>query len=457
MGDRVVRVALVAGACAAALALPAAPAAAAGETYFASSGAGPGEPCSEAAPCRIQDAVGIAGDGDAVSLAAGTYDLPFSGLTIENEIDFGASPGAPAVLLTTDVGNLHVTDKADPTLHDLRLEGEGGFELGSGTARRIFVGYVGVAENACELDKGTTLTDSVCWTRELSETVEGVSHAISIASTSEGQDEPVVLRNVTAFASNAAGDGVHALGAGGSKLTVDAANVIALSANGTDIEARKGEGLSEAHVNISHSSFSTFVDDPSSVSVTPPGTNGNISAAPSFVDSTIGDFHLKGGSPGLDGGVADGFVGSVDLDGADRSQPACFGTGAVPDMGAYERVATDACPPPPPPPPPPLEPRKPIFRVIKLTLNKRKGTGALQVELPSAGTLSMSGQGIKLVRRRAAAAGDLVILPIQPWAITRVRLAKRGRSRVKLKLLFEPRRGRPEQLSMGILLRKTRR
>jgi hypothetical protein len=126
-------------------------------------------------------------------------------------------------------------------------------------------------------------------------------------------------------------------------------------------------------------------------------------------------------------------------------------------MGAYERVATDACPPPPPPPPPPLEPRKPIFRVIKLTLNKRKGTGALQVELPSAGTLSMSGQGIKLVRRRAAAAGDLVILPIQPWAITRVRLAKRGRSRVKLKLLFEPRRGRPEQLSMGILLRKTRR
>jgi hypothetical protein len=182
-----------------------------------------------------------------------------------------------------------------------------------------------------------------------------------------------------------------------------------------------------------------------------------VSAAPTFADPVSGDFHLKADSAGLDGGVADASVGSLDLDGTARAQPGCFGTGAVPDMGAYERAPTAACPPPPPPPPPPLEPRKPIFRVIKLSLNKRLGSGSLQVEVPNAGTVSLTGQGIKLVRRRAAAAGDLVTMPIQPWAITRVRLKKTGKSRVKLKLLFEPRSGPPELLSMGIQLRKSGR
>ena len=253
----------------------------------------------------------------------------------------------------------------------------------------------------------------------MTEEEEGESHGLSIASSGEGQDETVVIRNVTAVASNAAGEGIHALGAAGSKLTVDAANVIARSENGTDIAAERDVGLSEAHFNVSNSSFSTFSDDPSTVTVTPPGTNGNVSAAPTFADPVSGDFHLKADSAGLDGGVADASVGSLDLDGTARAQPGCFGTGAVPDMGAYERAPTDACPPPPPPPPPPLEPRKPIFRVIKLSLNKRLGTGSLQVEVPNAGTVSLTGQGIKLIRRRAAAAGDLVTMPIQPWAITR--------------------------------------
>jgi hypothetical protein len=124
-------------------------------------------------------------------------------------------------------------------------------------------------------------------------------------------------------------------------------------------------------------------------------------------------------------------------------------------MGAYERPATAVCPPPPPPPPPPFEPRKPIFRIIQLLLNKKNGGGSLQVEVPSAGTLALTGQGIKLVRRRSAAAGDLLSLPIQPWAITRVRLAKRGKSHVRLKLIFEPRSGPPELMSRGVLLRKT--
>jgi hypothetical protein len=443
--------ALAAGACVIAIALPTTPAAAAGKTFYASPTQELGEPCTQAEPCRIIDALGLAGDADSVSLAAGKYTLPFSGLRIEKEIDFGASPGAPAILETTGAADVQVTEKANPTLHDLQIRGLENFKLGSGTARRVYVGFIGVGEDACELNKGTTLTDSVCWTREISEEEEGVSHALSIASSGENQDETVVLRNVTAVAANASGDGIHALGAAGAHLIVDAANVIAHSENATDIAAEKDLGLSEAHVTISNSAFVSFSDDPSTVTISPPGTNGNVSALPVFVDPTTGDFHLQAGSAGLDGGVADAFVGGIDLDGASRAQPSCFGAGPIPDMGAYERTASEACPPRP------LEPRKPLFRVIKLNLNKRLGAGTLQVEVPNPGTVEMTGQGIKFMRRRAAAAGDLVTLPVEPWAITRVRLKKRGKSRVKLKLVFEPRSGPPEFLSMGILLRKSRR
>jgi hypothetical protein len=191
--------------------------------------------------------------------------------------------------------------------------------------------------------------------------------------------------------------------------------------------------------------------------VTSPTASGNVTAAPSFVGLAEGDFHLTAASAGLDGGIADEFVGSLDLDGGARAAPRCFGTDAIPDMGAYERSPTEACPPPPPPPPPPFEPRKPVFRIIKLTLNKRVGGGSVQIEVPEGGTLSLTGSGIKLVRRRAANPGDLITMPIQPWAITRVRLNKRGKSHVRLKVVFEPRRGPPNELSMGILLRKTRR
>jgi hypothetical protein len=460
MGVRVVRLVLAAGVCCAALSLLPELAAAAGKTFYASPSAEAAGACTQPDPCPIPQALTKAGDGDSISLAGGSgpYILPPGGITIEDEVDFGAQPGAPATLVSSiSSTGLHVTPVADAKVHDVALQGEGGFELDSGIGERVSVALVGLADDACVLEKGTTLRDSLCWTREVNEEDEGVSHGLAIGSGGEGQDEPVVLRNVTAVASNAAGDGVFAEGAGGAKLTVDAANVIARSENAFDVFAKRLGGLSETHVNITHSSFATFSDEPSMATVTPPGTNGNLSAPILFVQPAFwGDFHLSGGSPGLDGGIADGSVGTLDLDGHQRAQSKCIGTAAVPDMGAYERAPTDACPPPPPPPPPPFEPRKPVFRIIKLNLNKRTGGGSMQVEVPSGGTLTLTGSGIKLVRRRAASPGDLVTMPIQPWAITRVRLAKTGKTKVRLKLTFEPQRGPPDLLSMKVQLRKNR-
>jgi hypothetical protein len=452
-GKRFVSALLVAGlGPVLAFSLAASNASAAGATYYASPG-GTGSDCSHASPCSIGVAVNKAGDGDSVSLASGTYPLAL-GLALEKAIDFGAAPGAPAVL-AVESGPLHVTTKADATVHDLRIDGTGGLWLGSGVATRVFVAHQGVERDACELEKGTTMRDSVCWTQETTGEDEGVSHAIYISSSGENQDEPVVLRNVTAFAEDEKGNAIHLEGVYGAELTVDAANVIARSGNATDVVAEiEGGGFPKAHLNIKNSSFGEFADDPPEAAVTPLGTAGNIAAAPTFIAAASGDFHVDGGSPTLDGGIADLSVGSIDLDGNDRAQPGCFGASPVPDMGAYERTPTAACPPPPPLPPPLFEPRKPIFRIVNLFLNKKAGTGRLLVEVPAAGTLSLTGSGVKLVRRTAVGAGSVISLPIQTWAITKVRLAKLGKARVRLKVIFEARGAGVEEWSKGVLLRK---
>ena len=203
---------------------------------------------------------------------------------------------------------------------------------------------------------------------------------------------------------------------------MNAANVIARSVNGIDVVAEIGVGgFPKAHLNITNSSFGEFLDaapDPDAA-VTPLGSFGNIAAAPTFIDAANGNFRVGADSPTLDGGVADLFTSAFDLDGTDRAQAKCFGTDAVPDMGAYERTASAACPPKPPPPPPPVEPRKPVFRIVSLFLNKKTGTGRLLVEVPEGGgTLSLTGSGVKLVRRSAATSGGVITLPILTWAIT---------------------------------------
>ena len=73
------------------------------------------------------------------------------------------------------------------------------------------------------------------------------------------------------------------------------------------------------------SAYSGFCGDPT-------GANGNISAAPLFVDQAAQNLRLLPGSPGIDAGT-NAVVGfSVDLD----SFPRIFPSGGTVDMGAYE-------------------------------------------------------------------------------------------------------------------------
>src|SRR4029077_10460846 len=175
-----------------------------GTTYFAAP-AGTGSECTVLVPCTVPKAVELAVDGDSISLEGGNYTLPFSGVRIDEEIDFGAAPAAPAVIETTVVATLSVGPKANASLHDLRYLGAGPLNLESGSADRIHVDYVGLNAPvteiaACELGLGTTLRDSVCWAREAGESTD--ANAIQVVVSGEGLKGTTYLRNDTAIASD---------------------------------------------------------------------------------------------------------------------------------------------------------------------------------------------------------------------------------------------------------------
>lgn len=449
---------LIAGMCTVAITIAPALAAAA-TTFYTSPTGGKKSSCSKVSRCAIETALSKAKDGDSISLAPGDYEIPFAGVVINEDIEFGGERGAPAVLESTETADVQVNSKVKAKLHDLRIEGNGGLLLYGGSADRIYVSTSNPELSACLLEPGTTLRDSVCWSHpDESEIEEEPSHGVSVEGSGEAVSEPVVLRNVTAWTTARVGAGLHALGAAGAQLRVDAKNVIARSQRDVDVVAMLGaSGTSKALVNISNSNFATFEDEPSEAVVNPPGTAGNISATPSLVNPSEGDFHQTDASPTLDGGAFDALVGAFDLDGADRAHAKCFGANAVPDMGAYERTPTAQCPPLPPVAPPPPGEIKPVFRIVSLFLNKKTGGGRLLVEVPGAGTLSLAGSGVKLVRRTAPAEGGVISLPIQPWVITRVRLAKAGKTRVRLTVVFN---GEPSgfgEWSKRYLLRKKRK
>jgi hypothetical protein len=453
------RALVLTGVTGAALLVPG-PAAGAESTTLFASPTGSGSACTSEAPCDLKEAVAEAVDGDSVQLAPSSdkdpYTLPFGGLEIKNAIDLGAAVGAPAALATTNTASVNVRAKAGASLHDLRLLGLGTLNLESGSADRVFVDYTGEHESllrpaACELAPGTTLRDSVCWTRE-SETTD--ANAIEVVLSGEGLTGTTVLRNDTAIAADAEGSGLFVQAGYGTRISVDAVGVIALADQAPDVTAALvGQSSPEAHLALSHSDYATVAEAEPYATVSAPGSGGNRTAAPIFVDAAIGDFHQQLDSPTIDGGLADGETGPLDLDGGARALPGCTGAAAVPDIGAFEATASAPCPPLPPEPPPPPQPRKPVFRILKVTVHGVKGS--VRVETPGPGTVTVTGLGVKLFSRSAAAAG-VVTVPIRLWAVTKVRLSRSGRTTIRLKVKFEPSSGPTREKARAVVLAKHR-
>lgn len=434
----------------------AAPAAAA--TTYVAGPSGSGEACSAAQPCSIAKAVSKAENGDSVTVLGGEYQLespsalPLEGISISKAIDFGGAPGAVPLIETSYTQTIRVDPGAEASVHDLRMIGRGSFSLGSGSADRIYVSMAGEEnllepQGACELGRATLLRDSVCWARDEGNSTDasGVKAEIS----NEAPLSTITLRNVTAIATDARGDGLAAFAAYGAILMVDAKNVIARSVNGADVSSGSiGNPSTSSTLVASHSNYSK-ISVAGTNSITPPGTEGNQTAFPHFANFGTGDFHEVAGSPTIDGGTADALDGPVDLDGVARSLPGCIGGPAVPDIGAYETAASAPCPVPPPAPKS-RKPRKPRFRVVSIRMHGSHGT--IKVEVPSAGLLTLTGTGIKLASRKTSRP-QIVSLPIKPWAITLATLRKTGRAEIKLKVAFEPRAGGRRQKSKTLVLK----
>jgi hypothetical protein len=171
----------------------------------------------------------------------------------------------------------------------------------AGTIERAFISAGEIAA-PCQVEKGV-VRDSACW------------GGLNVFAAEPGSHN-AVLRNITATP--------MLIGACcGANLTVDAANVIALGLEPGDQDLDIDVNvMASAAVALSHSNYSTVdtsLSAGTNFSYTQPGTNGNQTAEPLFVNAAAGDFHQLAGSPTIDAGVSDQLIGDTDLDGNPRS------------------------------------------------------------------------------------------------------------------------------------------
>lgn len=401
----------------------------ASSTYYASP-AGAGSACSEGLPCSLTEAVSKAADGDAVLLLPGTYTLS-SQLQVSHSISLGGESETNTTIQTTGSAGIEVNEVADATLHDFRLTTDASLDLKSGTAERIFVDYTGTftGYSACALDPGVSLLDSVCWAHG------GSPDAGAIFTETDGGTNTVTLRNDTAIAAGPQSVGLFAeVESSTADFTIAAINVI-VRGGGADLDALGGGGTSKVTVALTHSDYATVESSGPEASITAPGTNGNQTAAPAFVDAASGNFAEAPSSPTIDAGSTEAANGPSALAGESRALPGACGGTPITDIGAYEFVPT-GCPPPTPAGGTIHAPSNRIA-LGKLKRNRKTGTGTLWVSVPDAGTLVLTGQGIEKVKRHAGGAAKLK-LPLMPVGKAKRRLAGKGSAKFKLKLSFVP-------------------
>ncbi len=384
--------------------------------YHAAPG-GSGTTCSSGTPCTLPTAVGqadTAGFGR-VLLAAGTYN-PGSTLNVTGGVDIGPEPGAaPPTIHGPATQTFNITN-GGAILHDVSVEQNGGnsaIRLVSGTAERIVVRTIGGAP-ACAPVDGATLRDSVCWADGNGNNAAGVWVVPPNISPSTG-----TLINVTAVGGQ---NGVQLnADVAGEVMTLNMTNVIA-KGGVADVAANPSSG-GVTHANLEHSNYATVGG--SAAAITPPGTDGNQTAAPLLANLAGGDFRQLPGSPTIDAGTPAAGIGSLDVARQPRIQSACVGGVAIPDIGAYEAsppIAAAVCA---------------RFAVGALKLNKRRGTARLTVAVPGAGELRAAGKGMKSATVTATAAGN-VALKLRAKGRARRALDRAGKVKLRVGLTWTP-------------------
>jgi hypothetical protein len=322
------------------VALGSASAASAAQRYASPTGTA-NDFCTALLPCDIVTAInGITANmpsaGDEVILESGTYYQPGTTSTpLSTELDPAVTldihgvAGDPMPVINAAVsGNevLLLNQGSSLSASDLAIEQTGdaaGIFAGAGTFSQLFIRAGGASPEACIADQD--LTDSVC-------DGDGTStYGIQDNYSCNSEPETYTFNNVDAYGSGAA-DGIWFDDQGTCATTVDLTNVIARGGpTGYDLEAW---GLASGSVSMtaSHSDYVTVHTD-DTATITTPGTAGNIEGAPTLVDPATGNFDETAASPTIDAGLTSSANGSIDVNGAPRTE------GGLTDIGATEYSA----------------------------------------------------------------------------------------------------------------------
>jgi hypothetical protein len=343
-------------------------------TRYAVPTGGSGTACTSGAPCDVFVAVESAANGDEVILASGDYNLGSTRLDLTVDANVHGTVGSARPRLFSTATTAFQIDSPSATLSDVRIEHTGfaaGLSIadGGGAVDRVFVNSTGGGGTACVLDglapAPNQIHNSVCRASGAS----GAGVAASVGSPGPGVTSITPkLVNVTAIASGTSGVAVVASPGAFTSIAVAARNVIARGAT-SDAKVQTTGPSSSGSITFTSSNYATETDP--GVVITDPGTAGNQTAPPLFVDAAAGDLHQLTGSPTINAGTADPSIGTLDLDGAARTQE----TG--PDIGAYEFGVTPPSDTPPDDSNPPVDTNPPATPdTIAPTVEIAKGPAA---------------------------------------------------------------------------------
>lgn len=310
--------------------------------YAAPSAQGSDNCTSEANACTLTEAVAGAGTADTVILLGdkGSYGSLASPLTktikgpkadapaaIEGAagqprpvIYTSANPGLEFLEATlvegvdhaTSLSGLEVQETASGLPSALAVVGD----LDHMVARTLDGGFACAADG---VEHGQeSVSDSLCVGTGFS------GSGLYTVESGSGQTENLVLRNDTFYGS---GEGsTRGMDIGVNDLTVDIAafNVISYG------EAESLAASGQAHIVFHNSNYDARMQLNGPATATAPGTDGNQTAAPLFVNAPGGDFEEAPGSPTIDAGLTEAANGETDLAGRPRT------IGPATDIGAYE-------------------------------------------------------------------------------------------------------------------------
>jgi hypothetical protein len=280
-----------------------------------------------------------------------------------------------------------------------------------------------------------------------------------------GGGSTVQLEHVTAIGGGAAGVGINVVSSAGVDETLDAVNTITRG-SAYDVQAyakpwgtADGAGIDDvATITMRYSNYrggdraNEATSDPAWPNARINGFDHNIPDDPKFASAT--DYHLAGGSMSIDAGRSSGLLGTLELDGFQRT------FGAKPDIGAYEwRPAPPApddnsgdttgtdngngngtqqpgqpdVPKQPEQPKPPVDPQaQPGLAIARQSVTVKKNVAAVKVSCPAAatggcnGTLALTSGKVKVGSAGySLAAGKRAVVKVKLSSAARKLIARK--------------------------------